>query len=65
MEDEAEVALESGMRKRKRKWSAGAAASTFVGGIATNKIAKFLWKRKRGSESGGSGTKNHRFCIPG
>ena len=44
--------LSPGMRKRKR--SAGSAAYTFVGGIATNKITTFLveakaevWKRKR------------------
>ena len=37
--------LKAGMRKRKR--SAESAASTSVGGIATNKITTFLWKRKR------------------
>ena len=55
-----------GMRKRKRKRQPGTAASALVGGIATNKITTFWWKRKRkrGSGSGGSDTKIHRFRIP-
>ena len=50
----------AGMRKRKRLGES--AASTLVGGIATNKITTFLWKRKRGS---GSGNKIRPFHISG
>ena len=56
-----------GMRRRKRKRSARPAASAFVGGMATNIITTFWWKRKRkrGSVCVGSGTEIHRFRIPG
>ena len=40
-------ALWAGLQKQKRKQSAGLAASTLAGGIATNKVTTFWWKWKR------------------
>ena len=53
------------MRKRKRKRFAGSSGlAAFTGGIATNKITTFWWKRKRGSVRGESVSRIYRFHIP-
>ena len=61
------IVLKPGFWKRKRKLLDVPVAHEFVGGIATNEITTFWWKRKRkrGSRSGGNGPKIDRFQNTG